>query len=113
MPAVNAQATIRVITPTIGPDRMVSRVEGGWVCRGCARVHPYRLDLFANYGDPPAESQIFNNWEDAAHQVRAWLPDAACFLGHRELADPAAEVIDEQEFNGREQALAWLLRSGK
>ena len=72
-------------------------------------MHPYQIGLIYPDDEAFAEDVLFDSLEDAAHQVREWLPNAPRFLGRRELerAKDATKVF----FDDRAGAIAWLLET--
>jgi hypothetical protein len=105
---------VRLITPYhegdhAGDRTEVIRFEGLARCRQCRRLHPYRVGQFNPLATRrPAEDEVVDSWEDAAHLVRKWLPLAPRYLGARgRLADEPTE----QFFDTRAAAIAWLLEA--
>lgn len=90
-----------------GPEEptgpMVCRIEGAARCSHCERLHQYQLGLAAG------PNLLFDSWEDAAHQARAWLADGPIFLAHR--APEQEADATEQFFDNRAAAIDWLLEA--
>ena len=93
----------------IRPECIVLRAEGQHRCSDCSRLHPFALSrVFPAEGRREiGDGLLVDSWEDAAHQLREWMPDDGDFGIWRESATGAVEYGPPA--TDRESAIRYLL----
>lgn len=92
------------------PECIVVRVEGRHQCRHCSRLHLFTLNrTFPARPETWSEGVLFDSWEDAAHELREWMP-GDCRTGFPTWRESGDGLHEEGPLaTDRESAIRYLL----